>query len=377
MGALPLIWREQGYSLLQIGIFQTLYLPWVLKALWAPLVDRVSASGKTRFRFLLMAQISVSLVCLVLASLPPGAALTGTFVAILILSLASATADNAGDAVPIKLTPRDDRTRVDGWREAAALLSGALGAGGGYTIAMTLGWFTGAAFVAVLSASGVIATMMIRQQIFDMKPQSVSVTRLGNSLFLSAFLRPGGWVMFGVIILASAANRVTGANPRILLSDIGLSTEQLGIIMGVLEPTVGALGALIGGVLAASFGVARVLPAMIGLKSVTLFGLSIALYLSLSSHTVLILFLLMTLCFAAIVTCFGGLIMRWSRPGSEATDAASFFTAAALVWFVMQPLSGFLADQFEYVGLFLISAVLVLLVSVFILRLLKATPEYG
>lgn len=373
MGALPLIWREQGYSLLQIGALQALYLPWVLKALWAPLVDRASVSGQARFRFLLMAQVLVSLVCLALAGLPPGPQSAPTFVVILLLSIVSATADNAGDAVAIKLTPRHDSARVNGWREAAMLISAAFGAGAGYAIAMKFGWSVAVAFIAAFSASGVLATITIKQRILCFDGRSVHSTRFANSLFLTSFLRPGGWLMFAIIALASAANRITGANPRILLSDLGLPVEKLSVILGVLEPGAGVLGALAAGALSASLGVARVLPAAIALKAFVLLALAAALQLSLFDNIIVMLFLLMTVCFAAIVTCFGGLIMRWSRKGSEATDAASFFTAAALVWFIMQPLSGFLADTFEYEGLFLISGILVLPMSLCMPLLLRMT----
>jgi MFS family permease len=37
--ALPVLMREQGASLTLIGATSLLYLPWVLKFLWAPAVD--------------------------------------------------------------------------------------------------------------------------------------------------------------------------------------------------------------------------------------------------------------------------------------------------------------------------------------------------
>ena len=44
--ALPIYLREQGVGLTEIGLLGALALPWMLKALWAPLVDRY---GSTRF----------------------------------------------------------------------------------------------------------------------------------------------------------------------------------------------------------------------------------------------------------------------------------------------------------------------------------------
>jgi len=373
MGALPLIWREQGYTLLQIGVLQALYLPWVFKALWAPIVDRWSKYGGAQFYFLLLAQVSVSFLCLTLAALPPGPDPIPTFAVILLLSIVSATADNAGDTVAIRLTPKSDSERANSWREAAALFSAAISAGGGLIIAMNFGWSIAIFLIATLSTSGIVATVWLKRKIISFKPSYFLQTRFESSLLLGSFLRPRGLQMFGIIALASAANRAAGANPRILLSDLNLSAECLGFVFGVLEPGTGVAGAITFGVLARSMGVLRLLPVAIGLKALVLFTFAGALRLTLEPEVFVALYLSIIFCFGAIVASFGGLILRWSRTGSEATDAASFFSVAAVMWFVMQPLSGYVADTYNYVGLFIACALIATFASLTLPRMLGAT----
>ena len=61
--AVPVILREEGYSLTQISVYGLLFAPWGLKFLWAPYVD---AYG-TRRRWLVSLQLSSAVVALVLA----------------------------------------------------------------------------------------------------------------------------------------------------------------------------------------------------------------------------------------------------------------------------------------------------------------------
>ncbi len=48
--ALPVILRAQGVSLAQIGGFGLLMLPWSIKILWAPWVDRFGSSRIGHYR---------------------------------------------------------------------------------------------------------------------------------------------------------------------------------------------------------------------------------------------------------------------------------------------------------------------------------------
>lgn len=352
MGALPLIWRSEGYSLAAIGVLSLLYLPWVLKALWAPWIDRASRTAASRTRFLAVAQGAVTLTSLTLAFLPPGALPQATFIAIFVLSIASATADNAGDALTIRLTPKDDSERVNGWREAAILAASALGAGGGFVIASNFGWTMAVGLLSLLTLSGLISTLLLRRATEDAHSGDRDRPLMRASL-MSAFKRDNALLLFGMIVLASAANRMAGANPRVLLADLGLTAEAIGFITGLLEPAVTITAAACSGIAAKVIGVTSLLPAAIVAKSIALLLLAAAVFYDLSDLIIVVLLLTAAFCFALIAASMGALIMRWSRAGCEATDAAVFFTTAALVWLMLQPISGLLADKLGYSGLFL------------------------
>mgnify|MGYP001800856243 CR=1 FL=1 len=52
---LPAIFREAGHSLADIALVHLAFLPWALKFLWAPLVDRFTLIGARPYRLWLFA----------------------------------------------------------------------------------------------------------------------------------------------------------------------------------------------------------------------------------------------------------------------------------------------------------------------------------
>ena len=43
---IPVIMRQEQYSLESIGYLQLMKLPWIIKFLWAPLIDKTSNSSR-------------------------------------------------------------------------------------------------------------------------------------------------------------------------------------------------------------------------------------------------------------------------------------------------------------------------------------------
>src|SRR5687767_2389040 len=62
--SLPVVLRQQGFSLGAIGLSSLLALPWALKFLWAPAIDRIG----TRRSWILPLQLGSVVVLLVLAT---------------------------------------------------------------------------------------------------------------------------------------------------------------------------------------------------------------------------------------------------------------------------------------------------------------------
>lgn len=100
--ALPVYLRGAGMSLTGVGLATLLALPWSLKLLWAPLVDRFGAGRWGRRRsWILPLQVLLGLTCAAAAFTSPRAQLTPLLVLVLLMNLFAATLDVAVDGLAV------------------------------------------------------------------------------------------------------------------------------------------------------------------------------------------------------------------------------------------------------------------------------------
>lgn len=133
--ALPALLREYGVAVEYIGALKLLALPWFLKFLWAPFVDRteVGRLGDHRGWILLM-QTTLALLLLVLSFFSPdtlfGSLIILFFVMVVMINTTAATQDIATDGLAVKLLPEKWRglgnsIQVSGFK-MGMILSGSL-----------------------------------------------------------------------------------------------------------------------------------------------------------------------------------------------------------------------------------------------------------
>ena len=135
--ALPVILREQGVSLKAIGFTAILALPWALKFLWAPFVDRYGSErfGRRRSWILPLQALGV-LLLLVLAHFPPEHGLGALLVAVALTNLVAATQDVATDGLAVDLLEPAERGYGNGV-QVAGYRAGMI-VGGGLILALSL-----------------------------------------------------------------------------------------------------------------------------------------------------------------------------------------------------------------------------------------------
>jgi len=123
---LPLILRKQGLSHTQLGALKLLFIPWVCKPLYAPIVERT----KSDLWWLVMSMLGMCLTCL-------GSAWLGLLslpllsVVLFMLNLASATQDITVDSVAIRiLEPNElgtgNTVQVVAYKLGAVMVGGSL-----------------------------------------------------------------------------------------------------------------------------------------------------------------------------------------------------------------------------------------------------------
>ncbi|XYH99313.1 MFS transporter [Sorangium sp. So ce1128] len=252
--ALPVLMRRSGASMQQIGFLFLAMLPWSLKALWAPLIDRLGArSTFGRYRGWLLFAHPLILITLVAGSfldipellLHQRAVAT---VALIWLTTACAFADAASHGLAVSLLSAEERGVGNGLL-TAGLMAGQL-VGGGLMVILVgrFGWQT-----ALLVTSALLLLPLPGIALYKERPVDPSRIITPREV-LALFRRPrmGRWLLV-VAAMPIGPSLMTPAL-EVMLVDRGLSLKEIGLAMGIMASVAGTLGGMLGGFAVKRFG---------------------------------------------------------------------------------------------------------------------------
>jgi len=169
--ALPVWMRQAGVDLAAIGLTSLLALPWGLKFLWAPLVDRYGGSPLGRRRGWIVPLQAASIVAVVaLALLGDGVTDAGRerlivalAVGMFVTNLVAATQDIATDGFAIDLLPPAERGLGNGVQVAASRIGMVVG-GGALLVALgAWGWLSAFSAMAALLIAASVPILLHRE----------------------------------------------------------------------------------------------------------------------------------------------------------------------------------------------------------------------
>uniref|UniRef100_A0A8C9YCI3 Major facilitator superfamily domain-containing protein 3 n=1 Tax=Sander lucioperca TaxID=283035 RepID=A0A8C9YCI3_SANLU len=134
---LPVFLRGAGHSLTRIGLTKILYFPWVLKVLWAPLVDRVG----TKRRWLVATVSGLALTCLSSAAMAPEAHIWGVAGTLLVMNSLASVQDIAVDGAAVALLKGRVELGLGNTAQVVGYKAGSVFAGGGLLAVIDVaGW---------------------------------------------------------------------------------------------------------------------------------------------------------------------------------------------------------------------------------------------
>ncbi|MFL5345825.1 MAG: MFS transporter [Hyalangium sp.] len=358
--ALPALLRKQGMSLPDIGLTNLLALPWALKFLWSPLMDRYGSERLGRRRgYILPLQFLAAGVLLLLA-LPSGGVSTHWLLGVVLLvNLLAATQDVATDGLAVNILEAREMGLGNGVQVA------------GYRVGMILG---GGLMLIVFDAAGWRPTLLSLGAMLLLATVPIALYReppsappAPESLGLTWWLkRPkaGGWLL--LLVIYKAGEALATGMLRTFLVDAGLSLTDLGWMLGGVGFTAGLVGALVGGALVNRLGHRRAL---------ILFGITqagaVLLYALAARGASLALLTLVCgtehltsgMATAALFT----VMMVESRPEYAGTDYTVQASIVVIATGSAAAISGFTAQALGYEGHFLLAAALCMVGAVYVL----------
>lgn len=259
--ALPAVMRQQGISLAAIGLSTLLALPWALKFLWAPFIDRHDgARGGRRRGWLLPLQLGGVAVLLALALADPAHGLTWLLVGVLVTNLLAATQDIATDGLAVDLLAHHERGLGNGV-QVAGYRVGMIVGGGALLVAFDrLGWAWTFVTAAGLMLLATLPVWRFRE------PPRPATTREGEPEppgvldALRHFLGDPArrrWLL--VLALYKSGDYIGTSMLRPFYVDRGMGLAELGVLLGTVGFGAGLLGALLGGAAVGRLGRRRAL----------------------------------------------------------------------------------------------------------------------
>lgn len=110
---LPILMRQGAYSLTAIALIKLIKIPWIIKFLWSPLVDRHTKEVLDYKRWIVVSEILYALIILVVALLKLDTTPILVIGLIFIAFLMSATQDIATDALAARSFLPSDRGLIN------------------------------------------------------------------------------------------------------------------------------------------------------------------------------------------------------------------------------------------------------------------------
>lgn len=250
--ALPAILRSHHAPLSLISLSGLLALPWALKVLWAPLVDRhYWPSFGYRRSWILPMNLGLAAVMASLCIFDPNSLSTSAgvyllFLALFLVNLFAATQDIATDGLAVRILDSHERGLGNGIQVSSYRVGILIGGGLLLLVLDTLGWRN-----AFLALTGLSLLLVLPAWLYREPPPLVTLDAATHEPYARAWLtffrRPAlqGWIW--VLVSNKIAESLASGMVKPMMVDMGMSLAEIGMRVSMVSAMTTILGAMLGG----------------------------------------------------------------------------------------------------------------------------------
>ena len=343
-GTLQAWLKTYGLNIRLIGMATLLQLPYLLKFLWAPLLDRYALPFLGRRRgWILLAQLFATTLLAIMSTLDPSQSATTVALVALTLAFVGASQDIVIDAYRADIVTAPERgiaasATQTGYR-LALLISGAVT----FVLADHIGWRVTYRIMACVMFTCVLFTFISPEPEGGRRPISLlqAVVEPLKEILARWPLLP----LLAVLLLYKLGEALTLSLSTPYLQDLGFTLSEIGFANKFLGLIATILGVIAGGVCVARWGLYRSLVVLAVGQVITAFPY---LLLSLLSKTLPALYLtviVQNLGDGMGTAAFTALLMAMCNIRFSAFQYALLSSIASIPRVFLGPVAGYIVDQ--------------------------------
>lgn len=370
--------RTEGLSIEKIGIFvAALFIPWAFKWVLAPMVDLIKLNRfGGRKAWIVACSCLMILTLLITATIDFTTDFQLLLMMIVLNNIFCATQDVAIDSLAVSTLKADERARGNGYMFGGQYLGIALGGGGAIFVYGAFGFNITLMYISTLlllnlifiiffikdpgvnekpvERNGSIVTVLIRTLLTFTKEVYVSFWQSGNAPKIGVLfsILPIGTMALGYAILGT------------IKVDYGLNQNQIAML-SIYNTIAGALGCIIGGILADKYGQKKMLSLYILLTVIPTLALAIEISnVGLTAVSIQLFYgviIVHGLTFGMSFGVHAGIFMGLTNPAVAATQFTAFMAMSNLAISMANYWQGVVTERIGYAMVFYIDAILVLL----------------
>ena len=355
-GTLQAWMAVEKVDLSTIGIFSLVGLPYTLKFLWSPLMDRYVPPFLGRRRgWMVATQVALMIGIAAMANISPTEATWLMAMVALLVVFASASQDIVFDAYRTDILKPQERglgaaVSVGGYR-VAMLVSGALA----LVLGDQIGWQRTYMLMAGLMAIGMIASLLGPEPDEHIQPPKTLTQAVWGPL-KEFFGRHGALTLLGLIVLYKLGDAFAGTlTTAFLIRGPGFSPTDVGIVNKGIGLAATLIGAFFGGLLLANLGLYKSLMLFGILQAFTNFGF-MALASVGKSYSIMVAVIGMENLAGGMGTAaFVALLMGLCDHRYSATQYALLSALAVMGRVYVGPSAGFLVEAIDWAPFFFVT----------------------
>lgn len=366
--ALQVLMRENNFSLTTIGLLQLVKLPWIIKFLWAPMIDRRCVTVNDYKRTIIVSELVYAALLLTIGFLHVSTDIYFIIFLVVLSLVTSGTQDVATDALAVLTFKKSDKSMVNSMQSMGSF-GGALLGGGVLLMALhRYGWQTVLPFLAIFVLIALLPLLFNKHLTINEKPKE---TKAKKADFIWFFTQKGIWKQIVFLVIYYAGIFGTLSLLRSFLVDHGYNMKEIGLISGVLGTGVAFFASWGAGFFVRKYGVfkARIAFACIILITTLYFFLMLSDTITTLRVCIGVVLLWATYGMCTIVVYVSS--MERVRPGREGTDFTIQTVITHLSGMMMAVVSGAIAQHYGYRLFFAIEIAIALASLVYILSVFK------